>query len=146
MIPNNSYKLLPEKLLLAVITNYCQRTISDNTYKLPPEKSLQTIYMLTYCYQRNLFKQILQTTGRVFKLLEKLSLLKSYKLLEKLSLLKFVVLNPKRYFLIYLLKFIKILLCWCYFPSLRWFVRRYHQVASITMNFSKYIKTSFVLP
>ena len=38
-------------------------------------------------------------------------------LVRKLSLLQFIILNPKIYFLIYLPKFIKILIFWWYFST-----------------------------
>ena len=58
IIPNKSYKLLQEKSLQTVLTNYYQIIIPNNTYKLLPQKSLPTI--LTNHYQRNHSKLCLQ--------------------------------------------------------------------------------------
>ena len=64
MIASSNYKLLSENHFRQYLETIIREIVENICYKLLPEKSLQTIYMLTYCYQRNLFKQILQTTGR----------------------------------------------------------------------------------
>ena len=90
IIPNVSYKLSSDKSFQVILTNYYQRIIANIILiQLLSEKSLktfvtnyyqtnhceqylktfitesfQTIYIRTYCYQRNHSKQILQTITR----------------------------------------------------------------------------------
>ena len=56
----NTYKLLSDKS--SFVTNYYQRNCKQ--YLKSTRKSFQTIYIRTYCYQRNHSKKILRSTTR----------------------------------------------------------------------------------
>ena len=64
--PNNSYKLLSEKLSKQFLQTFITEVIPKNAFKLLPEKSFQTI--LTNFYHRSNFKQCLQTISNILSI------------------------------------------------------------------------------